>query len=223
MSHITTTLTQLALLTTALVLALTLNYAFAAPWVGPPGVAPTNNVAMPLNVTNTPQVKDGNVSVGASGNTASDFGLISYGKIRSTIGGIQFPDGTVQVSAASGVQASTGGFGGSANFTLPGTFNLIEIQGLNGAPNGASTNVVTSTFVTVFNAGGTWKFTTLVGGAGTAYATNSGTLATGVQQCPIVGGGYTMQFCLTRTAGNTLQIVTGAATSQGAAYKYTMQ
>ena len=122
MSHITTTLTQLALLTTALVLALTLNYAFAAPWVGPPGVAPTNNVAMPLNVTNTPQVKDGNVSVGASGNTNTTIGLSTYGasvvKGWQTLGGItaptqlldlkgtpgtdgiKFPDGTVQVSAA---------------------------------------------------------------------------------------------------------------------------
>jgi hypothetical protein len=78
--------------------ALGLNYLSA--WTGPTAAAPNDNVAAPLNTGTANQVKNANLSVGRSTNTASDFGLISYGKIRSTIGGVQFPDNSVQTSAA---------------------------------------------------------------------------------------------------------------------------
>jgi hypothetical protein len=81
-------------------LALGLNYLHA--WTGPTAAAPNGNVGAPLNVGTTNQVKDGNLSVGRSTNTATDYGLISYGRLRSTIGGVEFPDGTVQTTAGGG-------------------------------------------------------------------------------------------------------------------------
>ena len=105
MIRIKTTLLQIAVLSSALTLALSLNYLYA--WTGPTGTAPNNNVTLPINTGTATQVKNGGLSVGNIVNTASDFGLISYGKVRSTIGGIQFPDGTVQTSAATGTNCVT--------------------------------------------------------------------------------------------------------------------
>ena len=139
-------LLQLTLLTTALLLALTLNYAFAALWVGPTGTAPTNNVAAPLNTSTTNQVKDANLSIGHSANTATDYGLISYGRIRSTIGGIEFPDGTVQTSAGATPSGMYAPFKGptcpSGWLVADGTNGTADLRGqfVRGWSNGSTTD-----------------------------------------------------------------------------------
>lgn len=96
-TNITRTLLQLLFLSLIISFALGVNYLLA--WTGPTGTAPNNNAAAPINVGTTPQVKLESLSVGKSAPTATDYGLISYGKIRSTIGGVEFPDGTVQATA----------------------------------------------------------------------------------------------------------------------------
>jgi len=94
-----TRLLQLIFLSSIIALALGLNYISASTWTGPSALPPGNNIAASLNIGTTNQVKDANLSVGHSANTATDYGLVSYGKIRSTVGGIEFPDGSVQTSA----------------------------------------------------------------------------------------------------------------------------
>ena len=88
---------QSIVISSVLALALGINYLSA--WTGPTALPPGNNTAAPLNIGTTNQVKDANLSVGHSANTATDYGLVSYGRVRSTIGGFEFPDGTVQASA----------------------------------------------------------------------------------------------------------------------------
>jgi len=113
---------QTILIGSALSFALGVNYLYA--WTGPTGVAPNNNVSAPLNIGTNAQVKDGNVSVGASANGLTTLGLSVYGaqyikgwlKVGNTgtptqllelsgtsgVDGIKFPDGTVQTSAGGG-------------------------------------------------------------------------------------------------------------------------
>jgi len=130
------TLIQLSILTTALTIALSLNYLYA--WTGPTGTAPANNVGAPINITNATQVKDGNVSVGLGTNSTAvglnPLGLTIAGSQRvegwlkvgdgatgnptqlldltGTPGtdGIKFPDGTVQTTAGAPA-GSTNGIG----------------------------------------------------------------------------------------------------------------
>jgi len=98
-------LLQTVMICGVLAIALGINYISAAnTWTGPTALPPGNNTFAPLNVGTTNQVKDANLSVGHSANTATDYGLVSYGRIRSTIGGFEFPDGSVQTSAGGGIQ-----------------------------------------------------------------------------------------------------------------------
>ena len=71
-----THLLQAVMLSCIIALALGINYLSA--WTGPTALPPGNNVAAPLNVTGTPQVKNGNLSVGLSSNTAANLGLLPY-------------------------------------------------------------------------------------------------------------------------------------------------
>lgn len=161
LTHIPRTLLQLLFLSLLISFALGINYLSA--WNGPPaGTPPVPNAAAPINVGTTNQVKDANLSVGHSANTASDFGLVSYGKIRSTIGGIQFPDGTVQTTsstivcttsseiAISGTAAKTWnhGLGARPTLMMPYLVNKIAEKGYSvgdefylGAQTGDGTSV----------------------------------------------------------------------------------
>ena len=118
MPRIKTTLLQIAVLSCALTVALSLNYLYA--WTGPTGTAPNNNVNLPINTGTATQVKDGNISVGAAANGSTTLGFIAYGaaatkgwqRIGGTaaptqlldlsgtagVDGIKFPDGTTQVT-----------------------------------------------------------------------------------------------------------------------------
>ncbi len=122
---ITTYLLQLTFLSCVIALALSINYISAATWVGPTAAPPGSNTAAPLNVGTTNQVKDANLSVGHSTNIATDYGLVSYGRVRSTIGGFEFPDGSVQVSAAASVNSAYTVYADTASmgYTNPSQFN----------------------------------------------------------------------------------------------------
>ncbi len=123
--------TQFILLTALLVFALGVNYLYAA-WSGPPAGLPPSNCTpgypgcdAPVNVGTAPQVKDGNLSVGNSGNATSTVGFSVVGRMYTTgwlkigaaggsmpaqpldirgvpgVDGIRFPDNSVQTTAFS--------------------------------------------------------------------------------------------------------------------------
>jgi hypothetical protein len=201
-----TYLLQLLFLSGVIALALGINYIAAATWTGPSAFPPGNNIAAPLNIGTTNQVKDANLSVGHSTNIATDYGLISYGRIRSTIGGVEFPDGSVQTSAAGagGMRAiDTGTFTSQGTVTVATPFSAVTVSGQN-LQNGQTGSIVFSTFLSVININGTWKYA-----ASDIIPNNltmSGTLATGVQQCLT---NFIPSVCMTKTAANTLVLVGG--------------
>jgi|GEM_PF-5944575 len=74
-----------------------------------------------------------------------------------------------------------------------------------------------TTFVTVINVAGIWKFAGV--GLGISYTPHiTGTLSTGIRQC--VGAEY--YICMTKTATNYLTISTGISNTNGAATPYFM-
>jgi len=213
-SAISTTVLQLTFLSCVVALALGINY--LAAWTGPSASPPNSNVAAPVNIGTTNQVKDANLSVGHSANTATDYGLIAYGRIRSTVGGFEFPDGTVQATAASTVSTAvySGVFGASGSVTINPPYSSIEIRGKNRQPNGSSTFYVNDLYVSVFNSAGVWKYAWQI-----FEFTGTGTLATGVQQCV---GGAGITACITANAGGTFTIVGNATSGYGTSYMYTV-
>ena len=91
LTTIRTRFLQVSFLALILSAALGLNYVIA--WTGPTAVAPNSNVAAPLNVSTTNQVKPANMSIGTAGNTGMTNGLIveggtfSKGEISSNMNG----------------------------------------------------------------------------------------------------------------------------------------
>ena len=160
LTSLTTIAVQITFLSFVVALALGINYLSA--WVGPTALPPVNNIAAPVNIGTTNQVKDANLSVGHSANTATDYGLISYGKIRSTVGGYEFPDGTTQATAAAGggslsaIRSYTSG----ATWTKPAglAYAVVEVWG-----GGAGGQSYTTTGGTV---GGASSFGAYISAAG---------------------------------------------------------
>ena len=141
---ITTYLLQLAALSCVIAIALGINYLSAATlWKGPTALPPGSNADAPLNVGTTNQVKDANLSVGHSTNIATDYGLVSYGRVRSTIGGFEFPDGSLQTSAAvagGGKLTAIRQYTTSATWTKPAglSYVVVEVWGGGGGGSGGS-------------------------------------------------------------------------------------
>ncbi len=130
------------------VIALALGINYLSAWTGPTALPPNSNVAAPLNVGTTNQVKDGNLSVGAGANTNTTIGLSTYGahvvkgwqtigavtaptqllELKGTAGtdGIKFPDGSVQTAAASASRAFQCASGGYA-FSGISLFTCVKI------------------------------------------------------------------------------------------------
>jgi hypothetical protein len=102
------TITQVVALAFLIALSLGINYLSA--WTGPTALPPNNNIAAPLNTTNTAQVKNGNISVGASANTTSNVGLTVYGS-QSTNGTV-YGHGNAGGVIGNGVYGISGGTGG---------------------------------------------------------------------------------------------------------------
>lgn len=102
-------------LTIALVLSVGVQYASAA-WTGPTATPPNENTPAPINVSATSQIKSGGLWVGSLGADGGGYfggnvgiGVVSpsqklsvAGIVESTSGGVKFPDGTTQTTAASG-------------------------------------------------------------------------------------------------------------------------
>lgn len=84
-------------LAVALFLSMGVQYAFA--WTGPTATPPSGNTSAPINVSATSQIKSGGLWVGSLG---ADGGGYFGGIIESTSGGVKFPDGTIQTTAATG-------------------------------------------------------------------------------------------------------------------------
>lgn len=179
---------QLTLLSCVIALALGINYLSA--WTGSTALPPNNNIAAPLNVGTTNQVKDANLSVGHSTNVATDYGLISYGRIRSTIGGVEFPDGTVQTSAGGGGSLSAiTTFTSSGTWTKPAglAYAIVEVWGGGAGGDGTGTGVPgdggASSFKTISGAGGSATGYTRSGGGGSGgdinFSGGDGGLASG--------------------------------------------
>ncbi len=129
-------LAQITLLSMVVACALGINYISAANWTGPAALPPNSNVAAPVNVSQTPQVKDGNISVGKSTNTATDYGLVSYGRIRSAIGGVEFPDGTVQTSAGGSTKVYQQVFTSSGTYTPHAGLQYAQVEVVGGGGGG---------------------------------------------------------------------------------------
>ena len=104
-----TRLLQLTFLSCTIALALGINYISAVTWTGPTALPPNANTLPPLNVTGTPQVKNGNLSVGLSSNTTASYGLTVYGS-QSTNGTVS-ASGNAGGVAGNGVVAAAGGPG----------------------------------------------------------------------------------------------------------------
>lgn len=160
-------LLRISVLFLILISALSINYISAATtWTGPTALPPNSNAPAPLNVGTTNQVKDANLSVGASANSNTAIGLSTYGanvvKGWQTIGGvtaptqllelkgaagtdgIKFPDGTVQVSAGGSPSGMYAPFKGptcpTGWFAADGTNGTVDLRGqfVRGWSNGAA-------------------------------------------------------------------------------------
>jgi hypothetical protein len=88
----------------ALILTLCVGYVSASSWTGPTAAAPLGNTDTPINAGNAPQIKKGNLDIVGltTSGAAATYGLVVDGVINSTTGGVKFPDGTVQTTAAAG-------------------------------------------------------------------------------------------------------------------------
>jgi len=103
-------LLQVLFLSCTIALALGINYISAAnTWTGPSALPPNANTLPPLNVTGTPQVKNGNLSVGLSSNTSASYGLTVYGS-QSTNGTV-YGGGNAGGVVGNGVVGYAGGNG----------------------------------------------------------------------------------------------------------------
>ena len=220
---------QTILIGSALSFALGVNYLYA--WTGPTGVAPNNNVSAPLNIGTNAQVKDGNVSVGASANGLTTLGLSVYGaqyikgwlKVGNTgtptqllelsgtsgVDGIKFPDGTVQTSAASGPRVIQGGaLIHAQSVTINAGWGTVNVTGTSCGPSGTC-----PMGGVIYKSGGSVKASAFVGDYN--FLNNSGgggydlTLTSGVQSCF-----KTNAFCVTYTAASdTLSLTTAGVLS----------
>ena len=94
----------------SLLIALSLGINYLSAWTGPTALPPNNNIAAPLNITNTAQVKNGNISVVAAANTTSNVGLTVYGS-QSTNGTV-YGHGNAGGVIGNGVYGISGGTGG---------------------------------------------------------------------------------------------------------------
>ena len=181
---------QLALLSTLIACALGINYISAAnTWVGPTALPPGNNTYPPLNIGTTNQVKDANLSVGHSANTATDYGLVAYGKIRSTVGGVEFPDGTVQTSAAlvgGGKLTAIRQYTTSATWTKPVGLSYVVTEVWGGGGGGSDNSGALE------GTGGTSSFGSYVSATGGINSTSAGTGVSGdINLTGGDGGAYT--------------------------------
>ncbi len=234
--------TQFILLTALLVFALGVNYLYAA-WSGPPAGLPPSNCTpgypgcdAPVNVGTAPQVKDGNLSVGNSGNATSTVGFSVVGRMYTTgwlkigaaggsmpaqpldirgvpgVDGIRFPDNSVQTTAfdASTIGNGAGAMIGLKVYDTPGDFTWSKPAGLN--------------YVIVETWGGGGAGQDYYGANGTAggYSrfgpytrANGGKAATD----PTVGGaggvGYTGDIKLTGGNGSSVQASDSAIAAAG--------
>ena len=95
----------------------------SALWQGPTQTPPGGNVSAPVNVGDNAQIKEGNLTLNAANSFLNGL-LVPFGKvgigttnpgqklsvagtIESTSGGVKFPDGTIQTSAATAATSIT--------------------------------------------------------------------------------------------------------------------
>ena len=124
-------LLQVLFLSCTLALALGINYIYAVTWTGPSALPPNANTLPPLNVTGTPQVKNGNLSVGLSTNTTANLGLTVYGS--------QSTNGTVYGYGNAGGVLSHGVVGTAGGANTQGVYGIAGVTASNGV-NGYGPN-----------------------------------------------------------------------------------
>lgn len=158
--------------------------------------APTNGLAV-----------QGNVAIGTS--TANNP-VVANGIIQSLSGGVQFPDGTVQTTAAQGNATS---YGGMINKFRNGTFDTWQrgTSGLNASTSGA----YTSDGWIVKQTGAAFSCSRASGTKGALYALKctGGTSNTGTQiyqriesyvAAPLAGNTVTVQWQYQQTSGSSV-------------------
>jgi len=106
---------QAGLLSVALLFALGLQYVHA--WTGPTAAPPNNNIAEPVNVGSSAQIKDGGLGILGNLYTYQRLGIgtnrsnpqysldLGTDSMSSSAQGIRFADGTVQTTASGGAQS----------------------------------------------------------------------------------------------------------------------
>lgn len=147
-------ISQISLLSIALAFAIGLQYVNA--WTGPTAQPPNSNIAAPVNVSATAQVKDGGLGVLGNFYTAQRLGigtgasspthqLVLGDESNNSIEGIKFPDGTVQTTAATGggmgqmlhvrdeKAAGTAGGTFTAGAWVTRTLNTVKTNAITGA------------------------------------------------------------------------------------------
>jgi len=145
-------LSQLSLLSIAIAFAIGLQYVHA--WTGPTAQPPNNNISVPINVGTTAQVKDGGLGVlgnfysyqriGIGTNRSSPQYSLDLGtdSVSSSAQGIRFADGTVQTTAAGGMDilhvrdekaAGTAGGTFTAGAWVTRTLNTVKANAITGA------------------------------------------------------------------------------------------
>lgn len=112
----------------------------------------------------------GNLLVGTTTNTNSSR-IVSNGVIESTTGGVRFPDGTTQTTAAAAssyVGARGQAFTSNGTFTIPSGITALKITVVGGGGGGSGLSGTAGTGGTSSVASGTQSITTISasGGAG---------------------------------------------------------
>lgn len=124
-------------------------FAFAN-WSAAPGTPPYGNTPEPINVGASAQTKEGPLTI--------------KGIIETTAGGIKFPDGTIQTTAATAGTTTAGYTPGTASYTIPGTYSFIvptgvtklAVEGWGAGGGGAAGQYTNGSEEPYYDAGGYW-------------------------------------------------------------------